>query len=110
MKLPNAANAVVEKSKIVEYLLNSSHPDNGGKAQFFFSMGFSVHHWEVLSKAFREAAANLEIFQCTSTPHGVKYQLHGPLTTPIGAQPTVRSVWIIDTGSAVPRLVTAFPR
>ncbi len=32
MKLPNAAQAVVTRGKIADYLLNAAHPDNGGKA------------------------------------------------------------------------------
>ena len=40
MKLPNAHLAVVERAKIVEYLLNPAHPDNGGKAPFFMALGF----------------------------------------------------------------------
>ena len=32
MKLPNAHLAVVEERKVVDYLLNAAHPDNGGKA------------------------------------------------------------------------------
>jgi hypothetical protein len=35
VKLRNAHLAIVERSKIVDYLLNSAHPDNGGKALFF---------------------------------------------------------------------------
>jgi hypothetical protein len=33
-KLPAADRAVVELTKVAEYLLNASHPDNGGKARF----------------------------------------------------------------------------
>ena len=40
MKLPNADNTLVERDKIVSYLLNASHPDKGGKAQFFEGLGF----------------------------------------------------------------------
>ena len=42
MKVPNANDPVVESDKIVSYLLNAGHPDNGGKAQFFEGSGFSV--------------------------------------------------------------------
>lgn len=35
MRLPNAQNAVVDREKIADYLLNPAHPDNGGKAKFF---------------------------------------------------------------------------
>jgi len=37
MRLPNAHFAVVDREKITEYLLNSEHPDNGGKAAFFIA-------------------------------------------------------------------------
>jgi hypothetical protein len=40
MKLPNAENAVVERGKITEHLLNAAHPENGGKAAFFEALGF----------------------------------------------------------------------
>jgi hypothetical protein len=42
VNLRNAHLAVVERHKIVDYLLNSAHPDNGGKTQFFESLGFSI--------------------------------------------------------------------
>ena len=32
MLLPNADRAVIDEPKLVDYLLNASHPDNGGKA------------------------------------------------------------------------------
>ena len=42
VKRLNAHLAVVERHKVVGYLLNSAHPDNGGKARFFESFGFSA--------------------------------------------------------------------
>ena len=41
VKLPNAESAVVDRRKVLEYLLNAAHPDNGGKARFFEGLGFS---------------------------------------------------------------------
>ena len=41
LKLPNANLAVVDRTKVVEYLLNREHPDNGGKADCFIGMGFN---------------------------------------------------------------------
>lgn len=40
--------ARVERHKVVDYLLNPAHPDDGGKAQFFESRGFSVDVPELL--------------------------------------------------------------
>jgi hypothetical protein len=37
--LPNAHLAVVDAFKVRDYLLDSSHPENGGKAEFFRRLG-----------------------------------------------------------------------
>jgi len=34
VKLPNADLVVVDRAKVVDYLLNEAHPDNGGKRGF----------------------------------------------------------------------------
>ena len=52
MKLPNADRATVQEEKIVDYLLNRSHPDNSGKAQFFEALGFRREGWKTLAAAF----------------------------------------------------------
>jgi hypothetical protein len=39
VKLPNAERALVEQPKLVDYLLNAAHPDNGGKAKFLEGFG-----------------------------------------------------------------------
>ena len=53
MKLRNAHLAVVDRGKVVDYLLNEAHPDNGGKARFFVSLGFSRENPERLMEALR---------------------------------------------------------
>jgi hypothetical protein len=40
VKLPGADKAVVSREKIVDYLHDAAHPDNGGKAEFFAQLGF----------------------------------------------------------------------
>ena len=40
MRLPNASVAHVERSKILEYLLNEDHREGGSKAHFFRQFGF----------------------------------------------------------------------
>ena len=41
--------------------------------------------------------------------YGTRYAVDGPLETPDGRNPLVRTVWIVDKGSARPRLITAHP-
>ena len=53
MKLPNADKAVVEREKIVDYLLNPGHRYGASKARFFAQFGFRPESWEVLAAALR---------------------------------------------------------
>ena len=68
MKLPNADNTVVERDKIVSYLLNAGHPDNGGKAQFFEGLGFQRDRWETLAAALRTLAREATVTQSWNLP------------------------------------------
>jgi len=105
MKVPNAHAALVEREKLTEYLLNPAHPDNGGKAPFFLSLGFSREDWPVLATALRILAENKRM----ESPYGQKYILDGRIESPSGRTPVVRSIWIVDRVSDTPRLVTAYP-
>ena|SRR5712692_2109961 len=108
MKLPNATIALVEREKIIEYLLNSAHPDNGGKAQFFLALGFTRDDSMPLANALRALAEKATVAKIVESSHGIKYIVDGTLSTPSGKTPAVRTVWIVDHGSDVPRLVTAY--
>jgi len=46
--------AIVDRHKIVDYLLNSRHPDNGGKAQFFESLGSPLRIQRLSSALFAQ--------------------------------------------------------
>jgi hypothetical protein len=111
VKLRNAHLAVVERLKIVDYLLNSTHPDNGGKAQFFESLGYSVDDADLLIAALRAVARTGEVVESVESAHGEKYVVDGQLSsqTESSHSRTLRTVWIIDRGFKAPRLVTAYP-
>jgi hypothetical protein len=109
MKLPNADRAIVDEEKIVGYLLNRQHPDGAGKAKFYESLGFDVSLWQVLADALKDLVKHSPVRCHVDSVHGSKYIIEGPLHTPSGRTEVVRSVWIIDHGKTVPRLVTAYP-
>lgn len=109
MKLPNANLAVVPERKLTHYLLNPAHPDNGGKAEFFTSLGFRVSEWEVLAAALRDLAGTSPVSQQAESPHGRKYVIVGRIESPDGKPALVQTIWIVDTGTDVARLVTAYP-
>ena len=109
MKVPNAENAVVEREKVLGYLLDATHPDNGGKAEFFQRLGFERNHWEIFAAAMTALAVESEVAHQSESPHGRKYVLVGRIRSPGGKTPQVQTIWIVDNGSDTARLVTAYP-
>jgi Domain of unknown function (DUF6883) len=61
MKLPNAENALSNVTSSLTYLLNAAHPDNGGKAALFESLGFRREEPETLAKALLDLARRAEV-------------------------------------------------
>jgi uncharacterized protein DUF6883 len=108
--LPNAHLAVVEQREITEYLLNPAHPQNGGKARFFASMGLTDKRWQLMVTGLSELAKNGQVVQSSQTAHGRKFIVDGDIDAPSGNKVRVRSVWIVDQGKDNPRLVTAYPQ
>ena len=109
LKLPNAVQAVVEREKVTGYLLKAAHPDNGGKAHFFLGLGFRTNDWGSLAAALRQLATVCPVAETLASPHGYKYIVDGRIETPCGKTPIVRTIWIVDAGARVARLVTAYP-
>jgi hypothetical protein len=109
MELPNAKLAIVEQRKIIDYLLNPGHSENGGKAHFFTSLGYSVEQWLIMADALRAVALQGVVSGTSETIHGKKFVVDGVLAAPDGRTAQIRSIWIVDRGVAAPRLVTAYP-
>ncbi len=109
MKLPNAERAIVDGAKVSDYLLNVAHPDNGGKARFFTHLGFARSDPATLEAALRALAVAEDVGRQADSPHGRKFVIDGAIQGPNGRSAVVRTIWIIDAGQGVPRLVTAYP-
>lgn len=107
MKLPNLENARVEQVKITDYLL--SDEISGGKSAFFLAFGFTVEAWQIMKDALLQHAISNDVARSSQTPHGIKYIIEGEINTPDGRSPLIRTIWIVDTGTDFPRLVTAYP-
>ena len=76
---------VVDRIKVHDYLLNEAHPDNGGKARFFGSLGYSREDPERLMQALREVAEHGEIVSSAESAHGQKYVVDGRVSGGNGA-------------------------
>ncbi len=109
MRLPNAAQARVDREKVTEYLLSPSHPDGKSKAVFFAQFGFSRRNWEILAKSLQNHAGTHPVVGSVESAYGTRHTVDGPIESPDGRNPVIRTVWIIEKGSTVPRLVTAHP-
>lgn len=109
MKLPTAPLAVVERDKIVDYLLNPVHRYGASKARFFAAFGFQADAWERLAEALRDHGQRHEVSQVKETGFGPRYAVDGELQTPSGQQPRIRTVWQLDHGATALRLITAYP-
>ena len=109
MKLPHADQSRVDREKIADYLLNPTHPDASGKADFFTRFGFRVEEWQVLADALRHHGADHSVANIVESAFGTRYNVEGTLGTPDGRNPRVRTVWILERASTAPRLITAFP-
>ena len=109
MKLPNAHVAVVAQEKITAYLLNPAHRYGASKARFFTEFGFRVEEWQTLAAALREHGQRHETTKVKETGFGPRYEVDGELKAPDGRCPRVRTVWQMDHGQIVPRLITVYP-
>jgi hypothetical protein len=108
-RLPNSDRAIIDPRKITDYLLCATHEQGGPKAQFFISFGWSQEApGELVDDLYRHALAS-EVVRSYPAPHGQKFEIVGPISTPDGSVVVVKSVWIVLFGEDAPRLVTALP-
>jgi hypothetical protein len=109
MKMPHAEDAVVPQNKIENYLLNAGHPIGGSKAGFFLRFGFSREQWNLLADALRQHARANPVANSVADADGTTYLVEGPLQTPSGRSPRLRTVWLVEKGKLAPRFITAYP-
>ncbi len=109
MKLPNAELVRVDREKVAEYLLAVDHPDGSSKARFFIGLGYRIERWEILVDALRTHGREHAIVNVVESEFGTRYTVEGELGTPDGRNPRVRTVWMVEKGSDIPRLITAYP-
>lgn len=109
-KLPLTERAIVDLTKVSGCLLNTSHPDNGGKARFFEALGFTTSEPIRLVAALKTLAPAGNVVHQVTSAHGTKYVVDGHLESAEGRRRFARTIWIVDKGRELPRLVTAYPQ
>lgn len=109
MPIPHSDSAFVPEDKLTGYLLNPAHPIGGPKARWFLARGFSGVQPERLEAVLLKLVRNSDDFTEEMTLYGTKHAVRGELECPDGGRPLMVTVWIVETGSTRPRLVTAYP-
>ena len=109
MTLPRADAAVIERAKLVDYLLSPVHPVGRFKARFFSRLGFVADRWTEFEAALRAQHLSQDAEPGRTEPHGQLFTIRAILTGPAGESAVVLSVWFLPAGSSQPRFVTAYP-
>ena len=108
MQLPNRTLATIAQEKLTEYLLNTRHNRGGTKARLLAQFGYTVRNWRRLEADIRRGLGT-EVDLLRPTEYGARYEIRMTLQTPLGMPLTVRTIWQIDDGTEVPRLITLYP-
>ncbi|WP_310416257.1 DUF6883 domain-containing protein [Chamaesiphon sp. OTE_8_metabat_110] len=109
MKIPNSDRAVIEASKLTEYLLNTEHKRVGAKAKLLIQFGYSIENWQQLETDIRRFHLTEDVNLITETAYGTRYQISANLITPVERLLFVKAVWQIDINTDFPRLITLVP-
>jgi hypothetical protein len=109
MRIPNADKAVIAPTKLRDYLLNPSHRRGSAKARVLIACGYRAEAWEVLEADLRSLHLTAEVAAIAENSFGMRYTIRAAMITPNGRQNVFRSLWQIDTGASVPRLITLYP-
>jgi hypothetical protein len=107
--LPNAENAVVDIRKLRNYCLNPEHREGKHKARLFLSaLGMTADNAEDLQQILLEVVKTSEVQLSRQDDFGQRYTLDFPVTWQ-NRSAVLRSGWIIENDSEVPRLTTCYP-
>ena len=109
MKIPNAEAAIVEIGKLRDYCLDLEHSNGKHKAhQFYIMLGITADDAEELRDILLWAVKTHDTQIGQRDNYGQRYRIDFPLTWK-GKQAIIRSGWIIEPDSDIPRLVTVYP-
>ena len=108
MLLPNAAAAIVNDAKLLDYALDPNHPRGRHKARVFAAaLGITRANAHLLRQALLDAAATQPAKATGPNAFGDRYRIDFVMRGP-GGTATVRSTWIVLKTSPAPQLISCF--
>lgn len=109
MLLPNAEHAVVDIRKLRNYCLNLEHDDGKDKARLFSSVfGMTVDNAEELRQILLEIVKTHSARLGRQDEFGQRYTIDFQLEWQ-DRSGIIRSGWIIEHDSNIPKLTTCYP-
>jgi hypothetical protein len=110
MRIPNAEKAIIAPEKLRDYLLNPAHRRGSTKARLLLACGYRADLWQVLDADLRTQHLTVDVAVIKDVSYGQRFEISAPLATPSGRRIVFQSVWQIDKGAELPRLITLYPR
>lgn len=109
MKVPHAQRAVVDIRKLTDYCLNTAHDEGKHKARLFAAaLGMTEQDAADLREALLEIVKKHDASLRLRDEYGQRYTIDFQLKWR-GRQAMIRSGWIIEHDSEIPRLTTCYP-
>lgn len=109
LPIPNAEKAIVDIHKLRDYCLNPEHDDGKHKARLFLSiLGMTADNAEELRQILLEVIQSHEARLGRQDEFGQRYTLDFRIEWQ-NRSATLRSGWIIEHDSEIPRLTTCYP-
>lgn len=109
LPIPNAEKAIVDIRKLRDYCLNPEHDDGKHKARLFLSiLGMTADNAEELRQILLEVIQSHEARLGRQDEFGQRYTLDFRIEWQ-NRSATLRSGWIIEHDSEIPRLTTCYP-
>jgi hypothetical protein len=105
--LPNYERAVIPRSKLEGYALDTAHTDGRHKARLFKSiLGYEKADWQKLEKIILDELPYHEAIPAGAGQWGEKYFVALPIVGLNGNTAIVETIWIIRPGTDHPSFVT----
>lgn len=108
MLIPNAEHAIVDIRKLRDYCLNPLHDEGQHKARLFAAVGIIAADAEELRNLLLQAVKSHEAQLGRRDAYGQRYILDFSLEWH-DKRILIRSGWIIEHGTDIPRLTTCYP-
>lgn len=108
--MPRASDAVVEDSKLVDYLLDPESAKGAAKARFFKDdLGIEAGDWLYLAAQLKQGLNSSRILsKVRSEQWGIRYEVITNVKGLNGSSAAILSAWQVEPGKP-PRFITAHP-